>query len=91
MIECLTCEKQYEQFTSTATLSSQYCSAECEVVFEASLEEFIKDSKIRGLVDADGNSILGNVYQQALARTIKAAASTIGIKLPSSTNSDEKE
>jgi hypothetical protein len=74
-MECLACEKQFEG-------SGTYCSPECELIFIEALKESAESSKIKGLVDADGNSILGNAYQQALARTIKSAAATIGIKLP---------
>jgi hypothetical protein len=83
MNECLACEKQYFQTDSTALKKRTYCSTECEVVFDAALLESAEESKIAGLVDAEGNSILGGAYQQSLNRTIREAAAKIGIKLPS--------
>lgn len=86
MAECLACEKQFDtnSFENETDLyhRTTYCSLECETIFEAALKESAEDSKIRGLVDVDGNSILGGAYQQAVQRTIREAASRIGIKLP---------
>jgi hypothetical protein len=85
MNECLCCEKQFAFEDSTAVNKDQYCTSECELIFEAALKEGTESAKIKGLVDAEGNSILGNAYQQAVQRTIREAAGKIGIKLPSST------
>lgn len=85
MHECITCESQYELEDSTAIKKEQYCTSECELIFEASMHEATESSKIKGLVDAEGNSILGGAYQQSVQRQIREAAGRIGIKLPSNT------
>lgn len=83
MPECLACEKQYNEEESTAAAHPQtYCSFDCELVFQAAMEESAEESKVRGLVDAEGNSILGGAYQQAVQRTINTAMQSIGIKFP---------
>lgn len=85
MRECITCEAQFESEDSTAMKKEQYCTAECELIFEAAMHEATESSKIKGLVDENGNSILGGAYQQSVQRQIREAARRIGIKLPSST------
>lgn len=75
MRECLACESMYEGNT-------EYCSPECETVFEASIKESIESAKVIGLIDSEGNSILGNAYQQNLRKQVQEAAAKIGIKLP---------
>lgn len=82
MPECLACEKQFNEEDSSAQVSGTYCSLECELVFTEALKESANDSRVRGLIDQDGNSILGGAYQQAVERSIRAAAGSIGIKLP---------
>lgn len=79
MAECLACEKFFDPKDS---VSSTYCSPECETVFTAALKESAEESKIKGLIDVEGNSILGGAYQQAVERTIRMAQQSIGIKLP---------
>lgn len=78
----MACEKDYVVEDSAADKFETYCSLECETVFTAALLETAESSKIKGLVDSEGNSILGGAYQQAIDRTIRQAASSIGIKFP---------
>jgi hypothetical protein len=90
MKECLACERLYDESLevmdgSIEFQSETYCSPECKLIYEAALKESSESAKIKGLIDDEGNSILGGSYQQAVQRAIKEA-SKIGIKI-----STEKE
>lgn len=84
MKECLCCERSFDEKEPLTDIfkSETYCTPECQLLHEAVLQEAAESSKIKGLVDAEGNSILGSAYQQRVSQIVKDAASRIGIKLP---------